>query len=229
VAFSSVNDFGAFAKGLRGLHRLATLGANGRNYYGGAGGVATVPGEFRHTPVSNRFNPRKKWIFDRWLRLLDLPCELVESGSIVSTHDVPLTRIGEHGSECHHAYARELLASQLDELRVHLAAACAAVRSDRTSFLRHCALFHHAFTHAHPFGNINNSIAMNVVNDLLGRAGVGVIPHLYFDQVALFLQPHDYVRLFERGVESHVMNDKAGRDRPATAALLEAVATASAA
>jgi hypothetical protein len=224
--YSRVNDFGAFGKGLRGLHRLATLGSNGRNYYGGAGGVATVPGEFRSMPISNRFSPRKKWIFERWLGLLGVPCELIESGSIVSSHGVALARIAEHGSECHHPYGRELLASQLNELRVHIATACAAVRTDRASLLRHCALFHHAFAHAHPFGNINNSIAMNIVNDLLGKSGVGVIPHLYFDQVAYFLQPDDYVRLFERGVEAHVMNDEVGRDRPATAALLEAVANA---
>jgi hypothetical protein len=224
--YSRANDFGAFADGLRGLHRLATLGANGRNYYGGAGGVATVPGEFRNTPLSNRFSPRKKWIFERWLRLLDVTCELVNSGSIVSSRDVPLTRIAEHGSECHHASGRDLLASQLNELRVHLAAACAALGTDRDRLLRHCALFHHAFAHAHPFGNINNSIAMNIVNDLLGRAGVGVIPHLYFDQVAYFLQPEAYVRLFERGVEAHVMNAEVGRDRRATAALLEIVANA---
>lgn len=226
--YSGANDFSAFGKGLRGLHRLATLGANGQNYYGGAGGAATVPGELRNMPISNRFSPRKKWIFDRWLRLLDFPSVLLESGSIVSTHGVPLARIADHGSECHHAYGRagEQLAIQLNELRVHLVAACAAVEAGRDHLLRHCALFHHAFAHAHPFGNINNSIAMNVVNDLLGRADVGVIPHLYFDQVAYFLQPEDYVRLFERGVETHVMNDEVGRDRRATAALLEAVASA---
>lgn len=226
--YLGVNDFGTFSKGLRGLHRLATIGANGRNYYGGAGGVPTVPGEFRNMPIGNRFNERKKWIADRWLRLLDAPYALVETGSIVSTHGVPLARIADHGHECHHPYGRagEDLASQLNELRVHLAAACAAVGMERDRLLRHCALFHHVFAHAHPFGNINNSIAMNVLNDLLGRAGIGVIPHLYFDQVAYFLQPEDYVRVFERAVDAHVMNAEVGRDRPATEALLEAVANA---
>ena len=222
--YSGVNDFGAFCKGLRGLHRLATLGANAHNYYGGAGGAATVPGELRDMPISNRFNPRKKWLFGRWLRLLDAPCELLASGSIVSSRGVPLTRIVEHGSECHHPCGRELLESQLNELRLHLAAARAAVRTDRANLLRHCALFHHAFAHTHPFANINNSIAMNIVNDLLARAGVGVVPHLYFDQVAYFLRPEDYVRLFQRGVDAHLMNDALGRERRATAALLEIVA-----
>jgi Fic family protein len=112
----------------------------------------------------------------------------------------------------------------LNEIRVQLAAAW-SLRSDRDGFLRHCALFHHAFVHAHPFGNINNSIAMNIVNDLFGRAGIGVVPHLYLDQVALFLQPEDYVRLFERAVAAHLINDEVGRDRPATQALLEGVAS----
>jgi Fic family protein len=89
--------------------------------------------------------------------------------------------------------------------------------------MRHCALFHHAFAHAHPFANINNSIAMNIVNDLLGSAGIGIVPHLYFDRVAYFLQPEDYVRLFARAVEAHVINEEVGRDRRATELLRQAV------
>jgi hypothetical protein len=171
-----------------------------------------------------RFNERRKWIVAHWLQLLGVSCALVETGTIVSSHGVPLTRISDCGRECYHPYEREHLASQLREMRRHLAEARACLGIDRARFLRHCALFHHAFAHAHPFGNINNSIAMNVVNDLLGRAGVGVLPHLYFDRAAYFLQPADYVRLFERGLEAHVINDEVGRDRPATHALLAAVA-----
>jgi hypothetical protein len=224
--YARLDDFEAFSNGLRGLHRLATIGASAENYYGGAGGVATVPGEFRTTSIGNRFDERRKRIFNHWLQLLALPYALVESGSILSTNGVPLVRISDRGRECHHPYGRagEQLASQVNEIRIQLAAAWAVLPTDRSRFLRHCALFHHAFAHAHPFGNINNSIAMNIVNDLLRRAGIGVVPHLYFDQVAYFLQPEDYVRVFERAVEAHVV-DGGGRDRPTTKALLEGVAS----
>jgi len=222
--YAGLGNFGEFTRALRGLHRLATIGTSGRNYYGGAGGAPTVPGEFRAMSIQNRFNERKKAIFSHWFRVLDLRYSPVEDGAITSTNHVPLGRVSDQGRECHHPYGRagEELASQLNEVRVQLAEAW-ALRTDRDGLLRHCALFHHAFVHAHPFGNINNSIAMNIVNDLFRRAGIGVVPHLYLDQVAHFLRPEDYVRLFERAVEAHVINDEVGRDRPATQALLEGV------
>jgi hypothetical protein len=225
VFYEGVHDFAAFSAGLCGLHRLATLGASAANFYGGAGGTPTVPGRLRDGPVENHYNDGKKWIFAFWLRLLEAPYALLENGEIVSSRQVPFGRVTDDGHTCRHAYgeAGEQLASALNEVRVHLAAACAALTGDRASLLRHCALFHHAFAHAHPFGNINNSIAMNVVNDLLRRAGIGVVPHLYFDQVAYFLQPEDYVDLFERAVKAHAISEQLERDRPATRALLQGV------
>jgi hypothetical protein len=221
---AGLDSFEAFSTGLRGLHRLATLGTSGTNYYGGAGGVATVPGEYRTIAIANAFSEQRQRLLRTWLRLLGAPEALVTSGSIVSMNGVRLASIA--AGESHRPCGRggEELARQLDDVRLYLAAARAAAAVDRNELVRQCALFHHAFVHAHPFGNINNSIAMNVVNDLLGRAGVGVLPHLYFDQVALFLQPQDYVRVFELGLAAHVINDEAGHDRPATRDLLEAVA-----
>jgi hypothetical protein len=225
--YEGLSDFEVFCNRLRGLHRLATIGANATNYYGGAGGTATVPGEFRTTSIGHRFDERKKWVYNRWIRLLEVPYALLESGSIVSMNGVPFARIANHGYECHHPYGRagEQLTSQLNEIRFHLAAARAASEAnDRGRLLQQCALFHHAFAHAHPFANINNSIAMNIVNDLLGRAGIGIVPHLYFDQVAYFLSPTDYMVLFERAVQAHVLNDEVGPDRTATVALMKAIA-----
>lgn len=229
--YERLRDLGAFTHGLRGLHRLATIGVDGSNYYGGAGGIATVPGELRTTSIGNLFDERKTWILARWLELLDVRYQPASSGWIVSTRNVPLVHIADDGHRCHHPYGRagEQLANQLDEMRLHLSEARAAVQTGRERLLRHCALFHQCFALAHPFANINNSIAMNIVNDLLGRAGIGVLPHLYLDLAAYLSQPEDYVRLFERAVEAHVMNDSVGRDRPATRALLEAVASAPAA
>jgi hypothetical protein len=228
--YAGLDSFEAFSTGLRGLHRLATLGANGTNYYGGAGGIATVPGEYRAIAIANAFGERRQRQLRGWLRLLGSADVLVTSGSIVATNGVRLASIAAGGLESDRPYGRagEELVGQLNAARQHLVAARAAAAVDRNGLAGHCALFHHAFVHAHPFGNINNSIAMNIVNDLLGRAGVGVIPHLYFDQVALFTQPEDYVRVFELGLAAHALNDEAGHDRPATRALLEAVVSDSA-
>jgi hypothetical protein len=223
VCYARLDSFAGFSAGLRGLHRLATLGASGANYYGGAGTIATVPGEYRTIAIANAFGERRQRLLRGWLRQLGAADVLVTSGSIVAANGAPVATITAGGLEAHRPYGRagEELERQLNDVRLQLIAARAA---DRNELVAQCALFHHAFVHAHPFGNINNSIALNIVNDLLGRAGVGVIPHLFFDQVALFMQPKDYVRFFELGVAAHVINDEVGHDRPATRALLEAAA-----
>ncbi len=64
---------------------------------------------------------------------------------------------------------------------------------------------------------------MNIVNNLLRRADIGVLPHLYLDQLAYFMQPPNYAEFFEAAVSAHVMNDELGFDRPLTRALLETV------
>jgi hypothetical protein len=40
------------------------------------------------------------------------------------------------------------------------------------------------------FYNVNNSIAMNIINDCLARAGYGLLPHLLLDFMALRLSPY---------------------------------------
>jgi hypothetical protein len=226
VFYGGLETFEEFSAGLRGLHRLATLGANGRTYYGGAGGIATVPGEYRNTLIGNRFDERKKWILSTWTQLLGCNRTLLDSGTVVSVNDVPLLEIINDGAECRHLYGRrgEYLALQINEIRSQLAGIRGALKTnDADKALRHCALFHHAFAHAHPFNNINNSIAMNIVNDLLRKAGIGVLPHLYFDQLAYFVQPNDYVEFFEIAVRAHVMNQELGHNRPMTGRLLKAI------
>lgn len=228
VLYRRLDDVRAFSDGLRGLHRLATLGADGETYYGGAGGIATIPGEYRRTPIENHFNARKRWIIAAWLQLLNCSSEPLASGTIVSTHGIPLLQIADDGSKCCHLYGRrgEYLALQVNEIRTQLVAARAALEADdRGRLLYHCSLFHHAFVHAHPFNNINNSIAMNIVNDLLGKAEVGVLPHLYFDQVAYLMQPEDYAEFFRLARDSHVIDDRIACERPLTTSLREVITT----
>jgi hypothetical protein len=52
-----------------------------------------------------------------------------------------------------------------------------------------------------PFYNVNNSIAMNIVNDCLARAGYGLLPYLLFDFMALRLSPDAYAAIYRETLE----------------------------
>lgn len=224
--YMRLGDVAAFSDGLRGLHRLATTGADGETYYGGAGGIATIPGEYRATPIENRFGERKKWIMATWLRLLNCDLAITNQGTIRSVENIPLLQISADGSLCRHLYGQhgEYLALQVNEIRERLSALKTVVDAgDSVKALYGCALFHHAFAHAHPFNNINNSIAMNIVNDILRKADIGVLPHLYFDQIAYFMQPEQYAEFFAIAAKAHMMNDDLGYDRQMTNSLLDTI------
>jgi hypothetical protein len=68
----------------------------------------------------------------------------------------------------------------------------------------HAADFHQKFVRLHPFRAANQSLAMNIVNDLLtqtapvSRAGLSTVgmPHLTLDHLALRLAPDAYRRVF---------------------------------
>jgi hypothetical protein len=68
----------------------------------------------------------------------------------------------------------------------------------------HAADFHQKFVRLHPFRAANQSLAMNIVNDLLtqtapvSRAGLTTVgmPHLILDHLALRLAPDAYRRVF---------------------------------
>jgi hypothetical protein len=59
------------------------------------------------------------------------------------------------------------------------------------------------FALAHPFNNINASIAMNIVNDILEAQGLGRLPHLYIDYVAQRTRPSDFSLVFKAIYEKH--------------------------
>jgi hypothetical protein len=68
-----------------------------------------------------------------------------------------------------------------------------------------CARFHQLFIAAHPFYNVNHSLVMNVVNDLLAAVGVGSVPHLYLDYLAQRTNPDDYESAFVRAVATYAI------------------------
>jgi hypothetical protein len=76
----------------------------------------------------------------------------------------------------------------------------ASQRGERTTALARLAAFHQRFVRLHPFRAGNQSLAMNLVNAVLGELhGVG-IPHLVLDQLALRFGEAAYARLFARAV-----------------------------
>jgi hypothetical protein len=79
-----------------------------------------------------------------------------------------------------------------------------ALGSGEASDPVHVADFHQKFVRLHPFRSANQSLAMNIVNDLLtqtapvSRAGLTTVgmPHLILDHLALRLAPDAYRRVF---------------------------------
>ena len=86
------------------------------------------------------------------------------------------------------------MAGLIENLRQILRACFSAEKTEAALPL--IAEFHQAFVQSCPFPAINNSVAMNIVNYLLRRAQLPVIPHFSLDQLAMRLQKASYARLF---------------------------------
>lgn len=188
-----------FIEALQGLHRLATLGESGRNYYGGASGVTTTPGVFRAAEARTVFKLPVLRAVERWSAHLGVHEPLLTSGAGLASDDSSLIELRSQGRECLHAFpAGEASLSRMLEAsrRALLSALTALGRSDARGLVAACARFHQVFVAAHPFANINNSLAMNIVNDLLVRGGMRALPHLLLDALAVRLTPAGYESAF---------------------------------
>ncbi len=68
------------------------------------------------------------------------------------------------------------------------------------------AEFHYRFVRVHPLPSANQSLSMNIVNAVLNgasaRTGLGGIPHLLLDQLALRFALPAYTQLFTRAVHA---------------------------
>jgi hypothetical protein len=65
------------------------------------------------------------------------------------------------------------------------------------------ARFHWCFVRLHPFHCANQSLAMNLVNAVLGARA---IPHLWLDHLALRLDADAYAAVFARAVDAHAVD-----------------------
>jgi hypothetical protein len=208
LLYGSAGSDAGFLQALSGLHRIATLGESGFNYYGGAGPVPTVPGRVREVEFYTVVGRPILQTLEHWLGVLRIPHVLVTRGVIRSRNDCAMAEIHDGGLRCIHIYRTDgsallaLLDEAGDELRN---ASQARAAGDIETMIGACARFHQLIVAAHPFNNNNNSLAMNVVNDLLTKERLGSLPHLYLDYVAQRTSPDDYMRVFEASVRKYAV------------------------
>ena len=100
---------------------------------------------------------------------------------------------------------RPIRHGHLRALRLALAAGEQAARSgDRADCIAALGAFHRDFCRLHPFHCGNQSLAMNLVNAVLGRGLGAGLPHLMLDHLAFRLSPVAHLRAFRRAVDAYV-------------------------
>jgi hypothetical protein len=210
--YRSLDDSRKFLETLTRLHVLATLGENGQSYYGGYGLIPTVPGGYREIAVQTAIPETLVHSLEHWSALLEAG-PIRRNGETTTPTGQTMNFVHAAGTTVVHPATGDALFSLLDEARPALKTAREALLSRRKAeAFCHLAVFHQIFVNAHPFANINNSIAMNIVNGCLREGGWAWIPHLFLDYLAQRLPPGRYIIAFSR------MNDLYGLPGPDSAA-----------
>lgn len=206
LLYDASNSKEGFIKALAGLHRIATVGESGGNIYGGGGGIPTEPGVYRQQIIETKVARWCLKTLEWWLVFLNVPINLIKKGIIKSIEKRPMVEIRMDGIQCMHLYDANGVSvlKLLDEARGNLQGAIQSAKKARNDMmLGQLARFMQLFAIAHPFNNINASIAMNIVNDILERQKLGRLPHLYLDYVAQRTHPGDFSLVFKAVFEKH--------------------------
>ncbi|HED14299.1 MAG TPA: hypothetical protein ENI62_11720 [Gammaproteobacteria bacterium] len=156
----------AFKSALADLHILATLGADLSTRYGGSGGVPTVPGGYRSHPVRTGLAVDKAHFIDGYLERLGLDRFRRDEYFVTSGAGTLLGAVAGEGLTFRHPPPDNgCLEKILEEMRIALAEVVLQMgNGGREAMLLPLSRFHKLFLHAHPFYNINNSVAMNITN-----------------------------------------------------------------
>lgn len=201
--YRSLDDSQKFLEALARLHVLATLGENGQSYYGGYGLIPTVPGGYREIAVQTTIPETLVHTLDHWSSLLEAG-PIRREGETTTPTGQTMNFVHVAGTTVVHPATGDALFSLLDEARLALKTAREALLSRRKSeAFCHLAVFHQIFVNAHPFANINNSIAMNIVNGCLREGDWAWIPHLFLDYLAQRLLPERYITAFSGAMVAH--------------------------
>jgi len=202
----------SFKSALADLHILATMGSELNTFYGGSGGVPTIPGGYRVHPVRTGLEEVKACFIDRYLRQVGLKAFRRDERFVVSESGLLLGMLVNDGFVFRHPPTEEgYLEALLDAMREVLVELVGVMRSgSNDNVIMLLSRFHKLFLHAHPFYNINNSVAMNIINYCLMQKGLGVIPHLLLDFIALRTEFDDYAQVFRRAVEDYAFATDGG-------------------
>lgn len=206
--YRTLDDSEKFRASLARLHVLATLGENGQSYYGGYGLIPTVPGGFRDIRIQTAIPETLIRTLDHWSSSLGAG-PINRQGEMTTPRGQVMNTVYKNGTIVFHPAIGVALFAQLDEARIALKFACEAGTANRArDQLHYLAVFHQIFVNAHPFANINHSIAMNIVNDRLHETGFGHTPHLFLDYLAQRLPPERYTAAFAKAIELHALREE---------------------
>jgi hypothetical protein len=196
-----------FRMALSRLHVLATVGHNNQSFYGGFGFIPTVPGGYREIGVQTAIPASLVHTLDRWSATLGAG-HVARDAQMMTPSGQTMNFVREAGEVVVHPATGSALIELLDEARVALEhARKAAATAHAGEALYNLAVFHQILANAHPFSNINNSIAMNIVNACLNEWGLGHLPHLLLDYLAQRLTPDQYTGAFAAAVRRHALAD----------------------
>jgi hypothetical protein len=213
-------------KHLRSLHVLALMGADGRSFYRPSSpitGKNVAPSALYHTDSKLLRTATTTWIVagprvsaplvggapyhELLAHSVDDLAAVAAERTLVDESGIPWGELvvgrarGDAQAGSWFLPPRPIRDSHLQAVFHALAnVEMPGTRQHREEALGSIADFHWYFIRLHPFSCANQSLAMCVVNCLLGRLGGVGIPHLVLDQLALRLDRLPYRRIFLRAV-----------------------------
>lgn len=198
---------------LADLHIYATMGTSLKSYYGGSGQIPTIPGGYRTHPVRTGMSEAKSCFIDEYLAGNSFGKLLRDERWLFTESQTLLGIVAESAMTFRHPPPDNgLLVQIFDEIRLTIQDIRDALTTEnQTKLINALSRLHKLFLHAHPFYNINNSIAMNIVNYCLLKAGLGVVPHLLLDFIALRVEFSDYQQIFSKVVASYALQGGTGK------------------
>lgn len=218
-----------FLRELRLLHVIALMGENLQNYYQPQSPISAgraAPGRLMHT-ASVVVEGAEVCVFVSGPRvraalvggaayhaaLYDslgdpaalTPRRFVDATGVDWGRIVRAQAAGDPAPEDWFCPPRPIRAAHVTALRQALGSALhAAAGGQRAACLSALADFHQCFVRLHPFHCGNQSLAMNVVNRVLGQLLGAGMPHLMLDHLALRLSKEAYAIAFRRSTEVYI-------------------------
>jgi hypothetical protein len=196
------------------LHCLAIGGADGQSRYVGVAPQSKPPdlqpGHFRTREAYSRSSTYTDLRGLVFARVLDDPFwktgraeYRLPSGTLVAFNGEPWESWTVHPMPPAVDKQEDLITELIAELRNHLQGALRSAHERRLNdTLAAVSRFHRAFVLGHPFVAVNNSLAMNVVNFVLGCASLPRVPHGSLGLYCMSLASYNYEKVFSTFVST---------------------------